>query len=185
MEKLKEKWILLDTNLIINSSKNLKSFENFFLELKQNDIVPCIDECINLEYLRTSNSNASLSKKSTYLNVLLGKDMTVLKINGGTLKDARRLSILNSAFNNSRDMDFADSMIAAQLKQYGDKIALATCNNKHFTTKLFNRILVKTIEAEDEIFTVGFYEFSEEKYNNLAKRFGEIKDEQKSIQKTN
>lgn len=176
MEKLKDKWILLDTNLIIYSSKHLREFKPFFLDLKKHNVVPCIDECINLEYLRTSNNNLSLNKKSSYLNALLGKDMTILPINSTTLKDARRLSILNSSFNNVKDMGFADSMIAAQLKKHGNRISLATCNNKHFTTKLFNRILVETIEVNDEIFTVGFYEFSEEKYNNLAKQFSSIKE---------
>lgn len=175
MDKLKDKWILLDTNLIINSSKNVESFRDFFLELDKHNIVPCIDDCINLEYLRTSNSPSSIKKKKDYLSTLLGKDMTTLPITNETLQDARKLSILCSSFNNSKDMGFVDSMIAAQLKKYGDNIALATCNNKHFTTKLFNRVVIETVDSGDEVFTIGFYEFDKDKYSRLAKDFGKFR----------
>jgi rRNA-processing protein FCF1 len=174
MEIIKNKHILLDTNILINSAKYQTEFEVFFDELKQNNISPTIDNAIKLEFLRSANTQRNLSIKINYLNLLLGNDekRLDLPITEDTLIDARRISNLYYFLNlKKQKISFVDSIISAQLKKYSSNLFFATINNQDFPLQIFDRLFVTNVDANSELFTIGIYAFSEKKYNIIVDKF--------------
>jgi hypothetical protein len=174
VEILRNKHLLLDTNILINSAKYPLEFETFFEELSAFHIVPIIDEAIKLEFLRSANTQKKLLIKINYLTLLLGNDQKRLDlpITIDTLVNARRFSNLSHYLNlKKQSISLGDSILSAQLKKYSGSLYLATMNHKDFPLRLFNRVLVKNIETSDELFTIGIYGFSESKYNEVVDSF--------------
>lgn len=174
MEKLRNKHILLDTNILINSAKYQSEFKEFFNELKKYNVSPNIDCSIKLEFLRTANTQKNLSIKINYLNILLGNDekRLDLPITEKTLVDARRLSNLFHYLNiKKHSISAIDSIISAQLKKYSNNLFLATMNHKDFPLQVFDLIQAINISTINELFTIGIYAFSEKKYNLVLDNF--------------
>lgn len=170
---LQNKYILLDTNIIIYSAKYKIEFQSFFDSLKRYHIQTGIDSAIQLEYLRSADTAQNLQKKYSFLKGLLGDDPMVLPINEEIFIDARRIS--NMYFylklKSKQKISTVDCLLAAQLKKYKDTLLLATLNHSDFPTQLFDREAIFTVELPDSVLPVGIYSFSEQKYNNLVYRF--------------
>lgn len=178
MKQLENKYILLDTNVIIYSIKYLNEFKGFFEELEKYNISPGIDWSVKLEFLRTSNTYEKLESKQRFLNLLLGdkKNRMELHISNETFEDARNISILYNFLNikKKNNISLIDCLIAAQLKKYKNNLFLATTNNSDFPLKIFNRVKLYNVEVQDDIFNIGIYQFSEPKYNKEFSRFIKI-----------
>jgi hypothetical protein len=62
-------------------------------------------------------------------------------------------------------------LLAALLKKHVNNLYLATINNKDFSLKIFDRVMICNIEIGDEIRNIGIYKFSEEKYQKAEDNF--------------
>lgn len=177
LKEIAKKYLLLDTNILIDSAKYANSFEPFYTKLEKLDIALIIDSSIELEFLRSANTLKNLQEKINYLELLLGrkgsKKEIPIPIKDETLKDARRLSNLyhHLKIKKNKSISAVDCLLAAHLKKYKNNLYLATANNSDFTTKIFSRIHIFNIEIEDEIKNIGIYKFSEEKYSKVLENF--------------
>jgi|WetSurMetagenome_2_1015567.scaffolds.fasta_scaffold17567_4 predicted nucleic acid-binding protein len=173
IEELKGKTILLDTNVIIEFAKYPSSFQGFFDDLINNRVVPAVDESIKCEFLRKSNTLEKRKKKEDFLDFLLGTDenRTELKITNEIFSDATHLSNLFNFLNDKNNSSITDCLLAALLKKYENNLYLATINNKDFSIKIFDRVLICNIEIGDEIRNIGIYKFSKPKYETIVDRF--------------
>jgi hypothetical protein len=82
------------------------------------------------------------------------------------LRNAEELAILYSHkdSNLSNKISFIDCLIAGQLMKYPNRLFLATLNHSDFPLFIFDRIHIETIDAGEEILTVGIYAFNQRKY---------------------
>lgn len=174
LDKIKHKHLIIDTNIIIEATRHYDEFKIFFQELKNDEIVLCIDYSITLEFLRSSNTIDILKKKIDYITLLFGSNYQELFISKETFIDARRISNLYY-FIGKKGVSTIDCLLAAQAKKYEKNCYLATINNSHFSIKIFDRIGIYTIATDDKIFNIGIYKFSEVKYDELKNRFVKIK----------
>ena len=174
LEKIRNKYILIDTNIIIESVKHTNDFAGFYDELKRNNIRSGIDYAIKLEFLRSSNVFYHLKKKEEFLSLFFGSDRDRMELNilKETFIDARRISNLYYFLNIGRNVSVIDFLIMAQLKRYKNSgLFLATIDNKDFSTKIFDRMGIYIIDVADRIYNIGIYQFSNKKYNGFVKRF--------------
>lgn len=172
-EELRNKTVLLDTNIIIEFARNPLCFKGFFDELVDKEVIPAVDDSVKCEFLRKSNTLAKLNEKKEFLNSLLGTDerRTELPVSNEIFLEATGLSNLFNFLNDKNNSAMADCLLAAQLKKYKGNLYLATMNNRDFPLKIFDRVDIYNIEIKDEIRNVGIYKFSEAKYGDISGRF--------------
>lgn len=175
LEAIKNKYLLLDTCLLIATVRDEDSFSDFFEQIKLNNISLAMDSTIEFEFLRSSNTMEALQVKAGWLSKFFGAkvDRFNLPVTIVQYEDARKIANLYSFSDskNSSKISAADCLIAAQLKKYEGNLFLATLNNCDFPLSIFNRREIITIDSEKQIFNVGIYSFSAEKYLKQAKRF--------------
>ncbi len=175
LKEIARKYLLLDTNILVDSAKYKDNFKPFYAELKKLNVAPVIDSSIKLEFLRSANNIKNLQEKIWCLNVLLGsqKDRLELPITDETLIDARKLSNLyhHLKIKKKKSISVVDCLLAAHLKKYINNLYLATSNNSDFTTKIFDRIHIFNIGINDEIRNIGIYKYSEKKYLEVLEKF--------------
>lgn len=167
---LEGKFVLLDCNILIYSVRYKNEFKPFYEELTGNNVKPAIDQFIKLEFLRSANTQALLKAKADFLNLFLGanENRLTIPLDSEILVDASRFSNLYNYLNlKKQNVSVGDCIIAADLKKYSHSLVLATANNSDFPLKLFDRLLIKTIEAGEQIINVGFYTFSETKFSSV------------------
>jgi len=163
----------LDTNIIIEFARNPLCFKGFFNDLVISRVIPAVDESIKCEFLRKSNSSKKLKEKEEFLNNLLGtyEIRTELKVTNEIFIEATKLSNLFNFLNDKNNSAMTDCLLAAQLKKFKGNLYLATMNNKDFPLKIFDRVEIYNIEIKDEIRNIGIYKFSEDKFQNVERRF--------------
>lgn len=170
---VKQKHVLLDTNIIINSSIAPEEYGNFFAYLKEYNYTPLTNEFIRIEYLSESESYSSYKEKLEYFAAIMGghmKEVLELPVDRQTIQSAEYIGLL---YTNKRKKGIGhiDKIIAAQLKKYGSNLWLATENHKDFPQLLFNRDGVHCVEIGDEVKTIGLYQFSPTKYEKAVTDF--------------
>lgn len=178
MEQFKKKWILLDTNLLIEILKDDQQyhFKDFLSELRTLEIVPVIDRSVLFEFRRGSRTRSHLNKKNCFLEVLLGAKEKRYYLRSSAsekiVRFAEELAILYS-HNDSKNsrISFTDCLVAAQLMMYKDNMCLATLDNNDFPLVVFDRTKVITIDTGQKILTIGIYSFNTSKYKACKRAF--------------
>ncbi|MBU2025844.1 hypothetical protein KJ912_03855 [Patescibacteria group bacterium] len=168
LKKIKNKYILIDTNILIYSSRSPNEFKPFFNKIRKYKISPAIDYSIKLEFLRSSNTLKAFNYKKDYLDLFFGdkKNHMIIPTEKKIFENAMQLSILYNFLNVPKRTKISpiDCLIAGQLMKYKEKLALATINNSDFPLEIFNRLEIFNIELSHDILNIGIYQFSGIKY---------------------
>lgn len=168
------KFLFLDTNLLvaIQDLSKTNSFELFFNILKINNLTPVIDAVVEFEFLRSSNVNTELKKRKQFISLLA--DSTI-PIDSSIYAQAIEIGNVysNKSGKYNKQISLADCLIAAALQRYSYNSILATLDLKDFPLEVFDRVGVLAIDGGDNVYTMGFYRFNENKFKD-AKRCFEI-----------
>lgn len=176
MELLKNKYLLLDTNLLINIAKKGAAFAPFLNDLEKLNVTSVIDRAIKFEFLRGCQNKEDLQGKEEYLDLLFGKKRFELPDGLKIFELATEISNFYTWKNNKfvKQISPIDCLIAAQMVNYNNghkenNLFLATSDNYDFP--LFDRLTIFTVDAGDKIVNIGIYGFNETSYNDIKKRF--------------
>lgn len=171
---LKDKYLLLDTNILINCSKFPPLFKGFLNKLIDNDITPVIDHTVRFEFLRKADSAYQRTVLEAFLNSLFPNVME-LPFNKETVTDAIDFANIY-AWKKEKAISLADCFLASAMKKFNEKatnplLYLATENHKDFPEYVFKRIGIETVErTRTDIHNIGVYEFD----NNGFKKEEEL-----------
>jgi len=175
LKLLKNKHLLLDTNVLIYSLKFIAEgcFNEFFNNLSKFNVKSVIDEYVRFEFLRSSRTKANLETKKNFLNSLLGGKTWQLPVTKEILDNANELALIYSNKNPdlSKRTSITDCMIAAQLMKYKNEIFLATTDNNDYPLFIFDRIEIITIDTMKDIINIGIYQFNQYNYNKCKADF--------------
>jgi|GEM_PF-735231 len=184
---LENKYLLLDTNMLISIAKNGDSFVDFFNDLEKYNVKSIIDYAVKFEFLRGAKTESDSKHKEEYLDILLGENRAELVSTNEIFENAREISNIYARKDQklTKQISFADCLIAAQMKKYnengsGDRLFLATIDNNDFPLFVFDRIKIYTVDFGTEIINVGIYRFNKEKYEVLKNGFYGIKQIKKT-----
>lgn len=177
LQTLKNKYLLLDTNVLINSLKNPEKFSGFFTNIqKELEMQPVIDHSIKFEFLRGAVFQEQKETLSDFLSLLFGKNYLELRVDSEIFNTATELANIFSRKNsNSKSqISFGDCLISAQMCRYNkdkDQLFLATIDNKDFPLCVFDRIDIHTIDLCNDIINIGIYSFNTSSYKKLDADF--------------
>jgi predicted nucleic acid-binding protein len=182
LERLKDKDIILDTNVIIYGVEHQEEFAQFFWDLRELNVGFVVSHAILYEFLCGCKQKVQLEKKLNFLKLFLKG--TSLPITKETFEDARKISNIYGSRGATGDgqVTIVDCIIAAQMKHFnesGERLFLATSDNFDYPL-IFDRIGVKTYDLGNfgkmkgktsGLVNIGIYTFNINKYNELVEQF--------------
>ncbi len=171
--------LLLDTCVLFELVKlDRKPFEDFFDEIKNNNIDITIDDIVTTEFLQGRKNYAETKSYFEYIEKLLGSLYTNINYLPTTQKDIIEAQIISNINNNidpqySSKSSLADNILIAKLTfKPRAKLFFATFNHQDFISPLMERMTIINIETTKRVLPLGIYRFNHQKYNKLKKKYG-------------
>ena len=163
---LKNKFLLLDTGVIIRGFEHFEEFEIFFNFLKQADCGLVYFPFIEFEFVRGAYDPHLRERKQEFLHALA---MTKMPFRSETTLMPDTIKIANAyTARKLNSPALTDCCIAAYLKNFSKNLLFVTVNHKYFPTFLFDRIFIYPIDTQKDIFPLGFYQYSEIKGKDIG-----------------
>lgn len=177
IEQIKNKFLLLDTNILIDSSKYPEDFQGFYDSLKKLNVSSVLDQTVKMEFMRGVQNKEQQESFNSFLEALFGKGHLVLQLDNSIIEMASKLAIIYG--RNKKSAEIGDYFIAAQMCKYSsssETLFLATRNNDDFPRLVFDRIHIYTIDVKktDQIINIGIYKFNKENFDNQYNKFLEL-----------
>ncbi|MEI7579055.1 MAG: hypothetical protein WCJ58_03365 [bacterium] len=177
---LKEKFILLDTNILISSSKHLKEFTDLFSFFSTNDCAVGTMDLLRFEYLRDAVTQENKTERELYLN-----RFSDFEINFASkyIKDCTQIGQIYSRYNKTshQKISFIDCAISSILKNFHARLYLLTINHDDFPLILHDRIKVFTLDCGNEILNPALYSFNLNKLGNEIENVQKVKEIRKEL----
>ena len=149
---LKNKHLLLDTNVFIDSLLHPAAFTYFFNELRSADITLVTIDLVKIEFLRGASDDNDHKRKEEFL-----EDITdlVLPTDINTVKNVYKL--VKDYRIQGKTIAMADLYLGANLMRYNTTLYLLTRNTNDFPLRLFDLDYVINYPLDKGIFTYGVY----------------------------
>ncbi len=155
LTSLKDKHILLDTNIFIDASSRPKIYGEFFNTLRSHDITLATIDLVQLEFLKGSSNRTKYDEKKIYLNDTID---VILPTQSEEYKNAYEL-LLEFGID-GKAVSNTDLMLASLLKRFGKNIFLLTRDTTDFIERMFNLQYIINCPHPKGIFTYGIYQYS-------------------------
>ena len=171
IEFLENKYLLLDTNILIDSVKYTDDFTEFFQVISSKKVVSVLDSIVKFEFFRGARNRKEYSGYRAFLDELLKKPEMMPLPNEEDYLNAQRIAAISLRSNN-KDIKFPDCLIGAMLIRYSHpmpRLFLATQNHRDFTPTLFTLEKSVVIRLDSgNIKTVGIYSFNLKRFNEMC-----------------
>lgn len=152
---LKDKWLLLDTNVFIDSFNfdKPKEYISFFNDLKENNTELSTIDGVCFEFLKGSKNQAVYTKKQEHIEDIIDSKLP--------FRDNREsIEILIKLYGvDGGSMQMVDLHLGAQLLQYKEKIFLMTRDVRDFSQSIFSLQSTVSFSTGKTIFTYGIYTY--------------------------
>jgi len=158
METLRSKYVLLDTNFLIDASMFRQEVGNLIDQLNSLGCSLLTTRSVILEALGGTNNENDLDDKLAYLEIVFGRpfnELERLPIER-RLPDKAELLSFSRQCNKFATTDFELFLMLEKYKSSG--ILLISRNHKDFTSKICNRTGFITLLGNKEIRTYGIYQ---------------------------
>lgn len=154
-KNLKNKWVLLDTNILISSSQNPEAFSSIFTLFKEVNCRPVFCQLVRAEYLQSVWQKELIEEREQFLKDLDIEDITLRpmdQLTDSVMAFTRKLRARREPLP-----DLVDSYLIALAKKYSPNLLILTANHKDFAYSL-ERLYVHPIElSKQKVITVGLY----------------------------
>ncbi|RJQ27816.1 hypothetical protein C4577_00630 [Candidatus Parcubacteria bacterium] len=151
---LKNKHLLLDTNIFRDAANQHTVFRSFFNELKKADVTLTTINFVKYELLKGSASANKYKEKEKLINDIIDVTIPVLPENFDlTFKLIREYGIDGTA------LDVTDLMLGSMLIQYKQNICLMTRDTTDFLQDVFELPFIINAKHNKGIFSYGIYQY--------------------------
>lgn len=156
LSTIKNKHIILDTNVFIDGFNHPKEFGNLFNKLKdeQQKATLVTTEHVLIEFLKGSNTEARINEKKDFLERVIDTYLPYAKDLSDFIIDLLKLYKIDS-----KDLSLTDLYLGALLVKYRGHICLLTKDLTDFPTHIFNRVTYATLLEANTIRNYGVYNF--------------------------
>lgn len=151
---LKNRHLLLDTNVFIDASGSPGEFAKFFNNLKDNGVTLVTLNAVAIEFTRGASTNIRYEEKNQYLNNIID---AYLPVNEEIYKNASKL--VESYKEEGKDVSIVDFLLGGTLIKYGENISLMTKDVKDFPQNIFKLETFINLIKSKSIHNFGFYSY--------------------------
>lgn len=152
---LKNKHLLLDTNIFRDASSKPTDFVLFFNELKKADITLTTIDFVKYELLKGSLDTAKYQAKEKFISDIID---VIIPISPGILNLVYELIKLYKIDGTS--LGITDLILGAILMQYKSNIYLITRDTSDFIQDVFELSFIVNASYKKGIFTYGIYNYA-------------------------
>lgn len=149
---LKDKHLLLDTNVFIDASFHLTFFTKLFTDLTSCGTTLVTSDLVKSEFLKGAPDNSAYSTKELFLNrfakFTLPTDQEVIKNIDYLIKEYKL---------DGQNVSIVDLSLGGLLKKYGDNLLLMTKNVNDFPIRIFKLVGVINFPKDKGIYSYGVY----------------------------
>jgi len=155
---LKNKWLLLDTNVFRDISCNPTVFTEFFISLKKAGATLATVEAVKFELMKGSATPEKYKEKKNLVDGIVDNVLPYTPKTTISVYDLIQMFGIDGTA-----LDLTDFILGAMLKQYGQKICLMTRDISDFIQTIFDLKHIVNVTHKNTIFTYGIYQFKETK----------------------
>lgn len=153
---LKQKHLLLDTNVFRDSAVKPTIFDAFFNQLKQHDVTLVTCDVVKYELLKGSATPTKYKEKEQLIEDIID---IVLPIMPTTYQQVYKL-IQRYGIDGSA-LHITDLFLGAMLMQYKPNLFLMTRDTTDFIQNIFTLEYVINVPHKKGIFTYGIYHYKD------------------------
>ncbi|MBI5619593.1 type II toxin-antitoxin system VapC family toxin [Candidatus Gottesmanbacteria bacterium] len=151
---LKNKHLLLDTNVFRDAVVKPAVYSRFFNELKNADVTLATIDFVRYELLKGSADDTKYKEKEKFINDIVDITIPVVaKTMELVYTLIQRYGIHGTAIN------ITDLLLGATLMQYQNNICLLTRDTTDFIQTIFDLSFIVNIPYAKGIFTYGVYQY--------------------------
>lgn len=144
IEGIKDQQLVIDTNILNSCFTNENYFTIFISVFENNPLL--IDPIVKIEFMRNAYIATDLNKKENFLKFNKFYGITDhQEIFRKTMENSHNISRIYAHNGNPR-IPLGDLLIIARLKNYYDRQLFLTLDKSDFSTILFDRVGVISIE---------------------------------------
>jgi predicted nucleic acid-binding protein len=152
ISSLKNKYLLLDTNIFIDASKHPADFSDFFNVLKSEDLTLVTIDCVKIEFLRGAPNDEKYKEKEEFFDDITKFVLPVDKeVIDNTYKLVKRYKEAGGTIH------FTDLFLGATLMRYKSNIYLFSRNINELPASIFDLEFIINYPINKGIFTYGIY----------------------------
>lgn len=151
---LKDKHILLDTNILIDSLTKPRLFKSFFNELRENGVTITSIDPVAIEFLQGASDKKRYGEKKEILSQIID---AFIPINKDIFNNVYKL--IEAYGIDGKGTDMTDFLLGAALVQYPERLFLFTKNTGDFPLSVFNLVSVINFPTIKSIQTYGIYKY--------------------------
>jgi len=169
MEFLQNKFLLLDTCILLSILESQEKMAPFLKILNDTQCVPLIIDAVFFEFIRNARNQEEYDKLSAII-----KDFDKISTRPDDINKAIELSLACTASDSSKStqkISFIDYLLGAQLAKYAGRIFLATTNIKDFPLTCFKRHAVQAYDLTSRVISVGFISFNPDSFDKCFEIF--------------
>ncbi|KKP80882.1 MAG: hypothetical protein UR81_C0013G0008 [Candidatus Levybacteria bacterium GW2011_GWB1_35_5] len=152
ISSLKNKHLLLDTNIFIDASKHPEDFTDFFNILKESDITVVTIDCVRIEFLRGAPNENKYKEKEDYFDNIT---KIILPTNVEIIQNSYEL--VKKYKEQGGTVAIADLYLGANLMKYKSNIYLLSKNTTELPSTIFDLKYIINYPLNKGIFTYGVY----------------------------
>ncbi len=165
-----DRWLLLDTNIFINSIKkdHKEAYARLFADLSKAKIQVVTIPSVQLEF------NRGVKTINDYrLRERLLSDINVTVLNRVEEEYFNSTEFVIAYQGLAPGVSYTDLLLGLTLKKYGERLALLTSNHNDFPTTIYNREALVEVHGATWVESLGIYMFSQSKYDEVMIRLVE------------
>lgn len=153
---LKDKHLLLDTNVFIDSFNfaQPQDYVLFFNKLKDNNTTLTTIDGVVMEFLKGSKSEEVYSKKNEHIENIIDVKLPFFQEESATIHELIKLYKAGGG-----SVELVDYHLGANLMKYKHNLFLMTRNSKDFPQDIFSLESTISFASSKTIFTYGIYTY--------------------------
>lgn len=152
---IKNKYLLLDTNVFIDTLLNPHSFFDFLNDLKKQQVTLSTIDMVKMEFLKGAPDEQKYIEKTSLMNSIIDNTIAAtpdINENIFTLLKKYRLD--------GKASSLTDLYLGAYLMKYGKNLFLLTRNTTDFPQNIFEVKSIVNVTYSKGIHTYGLYQYS-------------------------
>lgn len=174
-----DKFVLLDTNVLIDSAKYHPAYKSLYDELRSYNAQSLFDETVQFELRSGATSATEIKLQNQFITLVLGSPSILPPPSVAHFRMATNIARISKVAGN-HEMKIGDCLIGAAIGEFArarggnNEAFIATQNHKDFSPHLFKREAVRVVElpSNGALKVVGFYSFNYLEFDRLVNKYG-------------
>ncbi|MDR3548839.1 MAG: hypothetical protein P4M11_11340 [Candidatus Pacebacteria bacterium] len=175
-EQFKDKYLLLDANILINYAKYARLLDRILRGFDDLNVTTVLDEMVRFEFLRYAVSSNETNALKNFLKTIFKLDDKEIDTpysqpTTEIIHYATEIANIYAWRLKNQKISLVDCFLAARMRKLNetrpDRVYLASADSTDFPSLLFDRVGIDTVDLGENILNICFYRFNRDKFSSV------------------